>query len=53
VFCGQKKYGTVFVGRDSWVMWTSEIWSGVCMVRHLCEVDSRNMERCFLGQTAG
>jgi hypothetical protein len=50
--CGQQKYGAVFVGRDSCVMWTAEIWSGVFRVRQLGDLDSRNMERCLLGETA-
>jgi hypothetical protein len=35
------------------VMWTAEIWSGVCRERQLADVDSRNMERCLLGEKAG
>jgi hypothetical protein len=34
------------------VSWTSEIWSGVCWERQLGDVDSINMERCLLGETA-
>jgi hypothetical protein len=42
-----------FGGTDSWLKWTAEIWSCVCRERQLFNVDSRNMERCLLRETAG
>jgi hypothetical protein len=35
------------------MMWAAELWSGLCLERQLCDVDSKDMEQCLLGQTAG